>query len=276
MAIKGMGTTMYQWDMEYRKRGLDFYDNLETAFKEIAASGLDGVQSRLVYADTDQKAEKFIEVCKNSGLKLASLYGSSNLYDKEMRQSEIQKLLNAATSANRIGCSLIALDMSSPKGRDKTDDELKIQVEGLNKIGAAFSVMGMRLAVHNHTPEMKNEAREFRYVMDNISEKSVGACLDIAWATMSGVSAVELINAYHHKLFDIHVRNFHDGNFTQSVTEGSIPYSEIFRLLKKYNYDGWLILELAYTDGVVVTRPFIENFSRSLWYLKGLTEALWG
>jgi sugar phosphate isomerase/epimerase len=211
---------------------------------------------------------------------VASLYGTCKLYDQASLDAEVESFLRAVEAATRTGCSLIALNMATPRGRPKREDELEVQVRGLQAIGAEAAEMGVRIALHNHTPEMENEAREFRYVMGHTASASgaapgaraIGVCLDVAWAAVAGVSPLDLIHEIHPRLFDLHVRNAADGWFTQSIPEGTISYPQILDLLIRYRYDGWLVVELAYDDGVHVTRSFEENTLRSIWYLKGLAD----
>ena len=273
MAITGIATTMYQWDREYQQRGLAFDDHLEEAFRRMAALGLDGVQSRLSYADTPDKADRFAETCHRAGVVVASLYGNCKLYDQGALEGEVAQFLAAVEAARQTGCSLITLNLATPRERPKRKDELEVQVRGLETIGAEVAKMGVRIALHNHTPEMKDEAHEFRYVVGHVSSSAVGVCLDVAWAAVAGVSPVDLIGEVHPRLFDLHVRNVADGWFTQSVPEGTISYSQILGLLARYRYAGWLVVELAYDNRVDVTRSFEQNIIRSIWYLKGLVAA---
>ena len=273
MTIKGIGTTMFQWDKEFEKRGLDFDENIEQVHKEIKEVGLDGVESRLSLADTDEKALELKKICDNNNLKIASLYGGCKLYDKKVVNDEIENYIKSITSAKKSGCSLITLDMATPEDRKKTDEELRVQVDALNKMGKELEKINMRVGIHNHTPEMENDAREFHYIMENLETDYVGVCLDIAWTVKAGVSPVELIKKYHEKIFDVHVRNIQDKEFTQEITEGSISYPRIIELLEKHDYNGWLVIELAYMEDTDVTRSFKENINRSIWYLKGLTSS---
>jgi len=270
VTIHGVGTTMYQWDREYQQRGLSFDDHLPEAFTEMASLGLDGVESRLKYANTPERAGQFARLCQQAGVRIASLYGSCKLYDKAAVQNEVEQFLAAAASARKAGCSLITLDMGTPHGRSKTEAELEVQVEGLEAIGAGLKALNMRAALHNHTPEMRENAREFRYVMGHVRSEAIGACLDLAWALVAGVSPLELIREVHPRLFDMHVRNVADGWFTETVPEGAISYAQIVNLLDQYGYDGWLIVELAYDDRVQTTRSLRQNTLRSVWYLKGI------
>ena len=272
MGVKGISTTMYQWDMEYRSRSIDFRDNLEMVFREMAVCGLDGVQSRMAYADTAENAEKLADLCNRSGLRLSSLYGDCMLYDKNLLEREADAFVQRAEIASLSGSRLIAVNMAAPKGRDKTEDEVKTQAEGLNKIGRRLNASGIRIALHNHTPEMKNDAKELKYLMANLAEDNIGICLDISWADMAGVSYTDLIDQYHERLFEIHVRNNIDREqgFSQSVDEGIISYPAIHQQLGKLNYDGWYIVELAYMGGMKLTRSFKENMVRSIWYMKGI------
>jgi sugar phosphate isomerase/epimerase len=266
---------MYQWDREYQQRGMAFSEHLEDAFGRMRELGFDGVQSRLAYADTPEKADRFAEICRRAGVEIASLYGNCKLYDRDALEGEVASFLEAVDAARWTGCSLIALNMATPHGRPKRENELEVQVRGLEAIGEEAAKMGVRIALHNHTPEMENEAREFRYVMGHVVRDAIGVCLDVAWAAVAGVSPLDLIHEIHPRLFDLHVRNLAEGWFTQSVPAGEISYAQVLDLLAQYRYDGWLVVELSYDDRVDVTRSFEQNITRSIWYLKGLVAA-WG
>jgi len=271
MEIQGIATTMYQWDRTYRDRGMTFEEHLGTALAEMKDTGLDGVQTRLIYADTEEKAERHAAQCGAADLRIAAAYGNCKLFDAAELNDQVERFVAEAKAVKRAGVTLIVLNMHTPHGRGKTDEENALQAKGLQRLGDELEPEGVRIDVHNHTPEMKDDAREFRYLMDHVRSEAVGVCLDIAWATVAGVSPIALIDEYHDRVFDIHVRNVSSGVFTQAVPEGEISYADILGRLDRYDYRGWLVVELAYDPAVEVTRPFISNIERSVWYLKGMT-----
>ena len=65
---------------------------------------------------------------------------------------------------------------------EKTKEELKTQKEAMEEIGERIKGKNLKIALHNHTPEMENNAREFRYMMENIKADNIGACLDISFS----------------------------------------------------------------------------------------------
>ena len=243
MIIKGIGTTMYQWDMEYRNRSLDFKENLGMAIGEMVSCGLDSVQARMAYADTEENAKKLLALCNEAGLQLSSLYADCMLYDQNLINQEAEAFIKKAETAAVTGCRLIAVNMATPKGRDKTEDEIKVQAEGLNRIGNQLAELKMKIAIHNHTSEMKNDAREFKLLMKNIDADNVGICLDISWTDMAGAPYYNIIEQYYDRLFEVHIRNNIDRikGFSQSVDEGTISYPEIHKQLKELNYEGWYV-----------------------------------
>jgi len=166
------------------------------------------------------------------------------------------------------------LNLQGVNGREKTDRELELQAEGLSAIGKELTALGMRAAIHFHRDEMANDAREYRHIMDHVTDPSIGACFDVGWAACEGFAWDRFLDAYGGRVFDVHIRNYDDGRFTQSVEEGQIPYPELIRRLSAIGYSGWIVIELAYHDNVPLTRSFAENMNRSVWYLKGIASVV--
>jgi sugar phosphate isomerase/epimerase len=64
----------------------------------------------------------------------------------------------------------------------KTDAELQVQADSLNRMGQTLAQHGFELRVHHHTPQLMNNAREWRHILQHTDPQYVHICVDVDWA----------------------------------------------------------------------------------------------
>jgi inosose dehydratase len=57
--------------------------------------------------------------------------------------------------------------------QQKTDAELGVQADSLNRMGRALAQNGFELRVHHHTPQLAENAREWRHILHHTSPEYV-------------------------------------------------------------------------------------------------------
>jgi inosose dehydratase len=162
----------------------------------------------------------------------------------------------------------------SPKpnqGR-KTDEELALQSRLLNNLGEELRKLGVRLMVHHHTPELVENAREWRHQLAHTDPKLVGCCVDVHWAHRGGQEPMAFLRVVGSRLESVHLRNSKDGVWMEDFSDGDLDYREVAAYLRSLNYRGILVVELAYEQGTRVMRTLEENLRRSRIY----TERVFG
>jgi sugar phosphate isomerase/epimerase len=68
------------------------------------------------------------------------------------------------------------------------------------------------------------------------------------------------------RVHEIHIRNAKDKLWLEDLEDGDIDYSEIVAFMKKEKLNPLVVVELAYRDNTVVTRPLAEDLRLSRIY----------
>jgi sugar phosphate isomerase/epimerase len=148
-------------------------------------------------------------------------------------------------------------------------------LETLPRIERFVKEYDIRVAIHNHGPEDKHfPSPQVALKAVEGMDPRVGLCIDVGHTTRTGVGAVESIQQAGSRLLDMHVkdlRNLMDARSQVPVGEGAMPVMEIFKNLKKMNYQGYVNLEYE-TDG---DNP-LPGMAKSFAYMRGVLAGLRG
>jgi inosose dehydratase len=267
MNIQGVATQMFVWGQVYGKAGKSVDENLDEIFGYISQSGYDGVEGGLNWTSDQNRTEQLRQLLDKHSLRLPSLYHGGVYHKRDEAEKTIENTMKLAKLASKIGCPAVNVN-PAPIGREKTDDELKIQGDYLNRMGAALQEIGMSFYIHNHTPEIINDARELRADCEYTDPELVGLCLDTHWVYRGGVDPMSLMREYPDRIKSLHIRNSKDGVWMESFGEGDIDHAEMKEVLQNIGYDSWLIVELAYEQDTKLTRSLPENSKLSREYVK--------
>jgi len=147
-----------------------------------------------------------------------------------------------------------------------THDNIKM-VESLVK------EYNIRIAIHNHGPEDKHFPTP-QSVLDVVRklDSRCGLCMDVGHSERAGVDVVKTIPEAGDRLFDMHVKDLRDFGAKGSqcdVGDGIMPFPEIFKQLKKMNYQGCVNLEYEINDN----NP-MPGVQRSFSYMRGVLAGL--
>lgn len=267
MKIQGVATQMFVWGQVYGKAGKAVDENLDEIFGYISQAGYDGVEGGLSWTPDQKRADQLRQLLDKHSLRLPSLYHGGVYHERDEAEKTIEDTIRLAQFASQIGCPAVNVNPASI-GREKTDDELRIQGEYLNRMGAALKEIGMSFYIHNHTPAIINNARELRADCEYTDPELVGLCLDTHWVYRAGVDPLSLMKEYPNRIKSLHIRNSRDGIWMESFGEGDIDHIAMKQVLQGIGYDGWLIVELAYEQDTKLTRSLPENSKLSREYVK--------
>ncbi len=266
MNILGISTQLYVWSQmpDSASKGL------AGELSEVKIAGFDAFETNLSIVSDIEKAREVRSLLENYNLQISSFYSGGSFHIDELAQASISEILNSASFASDLGVRSITLN-PNPKsgGGEKTDDELSIQANNLNKLGKMlYESYGMSLFIHNHTPEIVSNAREFRSYCDLTDPANVNVCIDVHWVYRGGVDPFLLTQEYGNRIKAMHIRNSKDGIWTEDFSDGDIGYRAYRNLLEEINYNGWITLELAYESSTKVTRSLVENARLSREYIR--------
>ncbi len=265
MKITGVSTQLYVWSQMSDGVSKGIGDILS----EVASAGYEGVEMNLSLILDPDKLSEVRSPLERYYLKISSLYSGGIFHEPSAAEVTVSEILSTAESVTRLGAPSITVNPATkPGGKEKTDDELKVQAEYLNKLGGGLKPYGISLFIHNHTPEIVNNAREFRSYCDLTDPELVNVCIDVHWVFRGGVDPFELTKEYGSRIRAMHIRNSVNGIWTEELGDGDIDYRQYRDILESINYNGWITVELAYEQGTKITRSLVEKARASREYVR--------
>ncbi|MBI2191816.1 MAG: TIM barrel protein [Planctomycetes bacterium] len=272
MANWPVGTQLYVFMQTYGKEGRKLEDNVDDTLGQIARAGYSGFEAFLGLLDTREKAAALRPLLEKHRLRMPSCYAGGSFLTLGDAEKSISTILRGAEIAAGLGVSAIN-NNPSPIGRDKTDGEIRVQCANLNRLGAELKKLGMKLHVHNHDPEIRNGAKEFRASFQQTDPDLVGLCVDTHWIYRGGMDPLALMKECGPRIQSLHIRNSVDGVWTEKLGDGDVDYRPIQNFLGETGYRGWLLVELAIEPKTVFTRPLAENMKLSREYVRGVFQS---
>jgi len=263
-----IGTQLYGWGQVYGMRGQDIADHYDEVLGAIGAMGMDTAEA-FIGAWDEAGLRAWASMLRAHGLRPASMYTGGAVHSEDEAKATHKTLLKSAPALASEGFTVLSMN-PDPIGREKTDAELATQASALEQLGGALKEAGVALALHNHTPEMLSESREFHNNLRKTDPSLVGLCLDFHWCWRGGADPYAIYEEYKDRVFTLHLRQSRDGIWTEALEDGDIDYRPLIDDLVASGFAGPVIVELALEDGTPETRDVVENNRVSLEYLRSL------
>jgi inosose dehydratase len=211
--------------------------------------------------------DRTISLLRSLDLRMPSIYVGGAMHSGPDADRTTTMALEYARLAAPFGCKGVVNNPDpKPGGQPKTDGELAAEADGLNRMGRALAREGVDLRVHHHTPQLENNAREWRFILAHTDPQLVRVCVDVDWAYEGGFEAVPFLRGVGSRLRELHVRSARNKVWLEDVEDSDIDYRKVAAYLKEQHLHPLLIVELAYRPNTVVTRPLAEDLRRSRIY----------
>jgi inosose dehydratase len=124
----------------------------------------------------------------------------------------------------------------------------------------------MKLALHHHTPELPDNAREWHHLLQHTNPNRVYCCVDVHWAYRGGQDVVTFIRETGDRLLILHLRNSKHGVWMEDFGPGDVDYQKVAGYLREIKFNGYLVVELAYEENTRVTRSLTQDLRLSRLY----------
>ena len=266
-----IGTQQYGWFQRYQKDGKDFRDHLDEIFSTLNRCGVQAWEGNL---DSDEELIRLKSLLPRYDLQMPSVYTGGTLHNADWPET-VETILRRATLAQECGAKFVNINPHPKSWREplaKNDDELKTQAEALQALGEKLNANGMRLAFHFHSKELENSAREFHHMLLAVDEKALGLCMDIHWAYRgtgnSQLAVLDILKLYGHRAAVLHLRQSRHGIWLETLDDGDVDYAPIVTMMKKFEFDGPAILEIAYERETEITLSMEEAYRRSVAWVR--------
>lgn len=256
----------YIWQQYAESQGKPLKAVVGEALSMARQAGFQNVELNQAYFTPDLKAEVLAALRANR-LLMPSVYVGGVMHEPKGAEQTIALAIEVGGICRPFGCNAIVHNPSpKPGGAEKTDAELKLQSENLNRMGRTLKAKGFQLRVHHHTPEMVSNAREWRYILKTTDPNYVWLCMDLDWVHQGGQDPLALLKEAGSRVAEVHVRNSKDKLWLESFEAGDIDYSKIAEYFDAQHLEPLIVVELAYRKNTVITHPLEEDLRLSRIY----------
>ncbi|MCL5096746.1 MAG: sugar phosphate isomerase/epimerase [Candidatus Omnitrophica bacterium] len=261
-----IGSNIYGWGQYYQREKKDVMEHLDEVLSALRDAGYDYLEATMDSAQPENNAQ-LADRMKAKGLQPVSIYTGGRLHEAGKASEVVEKLLVACRVCRQAGFRVISCN-ADPIGREKTDDELKVQAAAFTEFGKGLKEMGMKLGVHHHLPEMANHAREFHYIFRHTDPALVGFCYDVHWVYRGGIAPAEALAEYGNRVVSWHLRQSRNGIWWEDLDTGDIDYQAVAQYAREHSLARRFTVELALENGTRITRSVVENHRRSIVFVR--------
>jgi len=256
---------VYVWTQHYSRLGRRAQDHIPEICQSFARAGYRDVELMSLFFEPGLDRVTF-RALEQAGLACSTVYNGGPMHAWEPARQTIAATVELAQRILRNRPLDAIVFNPNPVGRAKTDDELKVQAEALNTLGWALGNSGVRLMLHQHAPELADNAREWRCMLANTERRFMSICLDTHWVYRAGLDVMALLKECGPRLRGLHVRNSRGGVWTEDFGDGDIDYRAVTQYLRSAGFTGYLSVELAYDKETKITRPIEDSLRISREY----------
>ncbi|MBT3377400.1 MAG: sugar phosphate isomerase/epimerase [Lentisphaerae bacterium] len=244
--------------------GAEQNEDFPAVFAAVARAGYAGVELGFRHIaeipPTDLK-----RMLDAEGLTLAGSHIGGNLEDTDQAEGEKKILDQILDYLNAMEVKILMY--SGLRGQD---DELRGQIDMLNKAAVACRARGVRLCYHNHDWEFADGERIMGTLLEHAApELAFGP--DVGWVYRGGKDVIEFLDAVRDRVAYVHFKDFAglDGDRRNFVTlgEGGAPLANVADWIKHNAPDVWVVAEQDASE-----LPAAEAVARNGAYLKSLFE----
>ena len=261
-----LACSCYVFEQDYAKRNQKTIDHIDDIFTTCNQAGYRALELMSGYFPADT-SDLTLALLVQHNLIMPIVYIGGPMHDGRAQATIDAALALAARVKPHKHVEAMSFNCDpKPDHAAKTDDELQVEAQAIERLGAALKAEGLRLLVHQHAPEMADHSREWRYFVNHTTTENVGLCLDTHWVFRGGDDVMTILREAGPRLGDMHLRNSSAGVWLEDLADGDVDYYAVVGELRKLNYRGWLSVELAWDPTTQITRPLVDDLRLSRQY----------
>ena len=240
---------------------------LEQCLSEASRAGFTGIESGGKFP---KNSKELIPKLKKENLQLCSgWYGASLLKNSPKEEYVLMREQMNLFKDCKSPCMVFAEITNSIQGDPKTPlskkpklskDEWKLLIARINEISKMMINEGMPLAYHHHMGTVIETESETRRLIENTKD-DVKLLIDTGHMLFAGGDFIKLTEDFIDRIVHVHCKDIrknvlekslkNDSTFRQAFLDGAftvpgdgcIDYKPFLTVLKKKNYQGWLVVE---------------------------------
>lgn len=244
-------------------------NTFEQCVSEMALAGFTGSEVGGKYPADTKVLKKALDL---RGIQICNQWFSSFLISKPFEETE-KEFIKAADFLKEMGAKVIGVSeqsysiqgkMEQPVWEGKyvmNDEEWKLLVEGLNKLGKIAKDKGMTLTFHHHMGTVVQTEEEIDRFMETVDPELVFLLFDSGHLSFAGIDPEKVLKRYVNRVKHVHLKDIRKDmvkksknerwSFLKGVREGvftvpgdgDVDFAPIFRILEDAGYEGWVVVE---------------------------------
>lgn len=256
-------------------------NSFEQCISEMALAGYEGTEIGNKYPRDPEVLKSYLEP---RGLSVASAWISLYLTSEPYEVTE-EAFIKHRDFLYEMGAKVIVVSEqgNSIQGKlDKalfkekpvfTEEEWKLLIEGLEKLGKLAHEKDMEIVYHHHMGTGVQTTEEIDELMERTNKDNVSLLFDTGHLVVSGENPIEIFKKYEDRIKHIHFKDvrqeiteavdkdnqcFLDGVRKGMFTvpgDGVIDFEPILNLIYQSNYSGWIVVEAEQDPSLA--NPFI-------------------
>ncbi|GAB2589725.1 sugar phosphate isomerase/epimerase family protein [Spirosoma areae] len=244
----------------------DATPDLERAFADVQATGINGIELMAVNLRHDDAVERIGKLSTQYKLPITGCSYGADMWNTAKHAEIIADITTVIQRLSQLKGKNLGLSVGNAK-HQKTDAELDAQAELLTRIVQVCKQYNIEPNLHNHTYEVENGLHDLKGTLARLPDIRLGP--DLNWLIRAGVDPVAFINTYGDRMTYFHIRDqYADGVWTESVGQGTTDFPAIAKALKAKNFSGNAAIELAFPANYVPKKPLHEVWEVSRSYVK--------
>lgn len=267
---------------------------------EIAQAGYTGTElGPYGFLPTDPTSlRKQLEQRK---LALCSAFVEVRLADKEALEVGLQQMERTAKLLRDAGCHLLILSDEKTKERcalagrcfgtqqySYSQQQWRVVKETVCRVLERCAKLGMRVAFHHHVGTHVETPEEIDTLFSLFSTEELGLCLDTGHCVYGGGDPQAVLERHIGRLLCLHFKDV-DGTRLQEVRrkqldfhsavrqrvfaplgQGVVDFSRLLDLVRKHNFEGWIVVEQDVLEGGSNGAPPLANALDARRFLQGM------
>jgi len=265
-AAKKVVVGAHPWVYAATQPGYDITPILDRIFADMKYAGMEAIELMHTALRPEDAVRRIGDLSAKHGLAVIGSSFGAKMYDRAEHNAILEDAELVITRLAKLGGRTLGTSVGHARGR-KTPEQLDAQADLLKKIIAVAKANGVVLNLHNHTYEVVDDMHDLRGTLARIPDVKLGP--DINWLVRAGVDPVEFILRFRDKIVFLHLRDQKaDGTWSEAMGEGDTDYPAIGKALRKINFAGDAVIELAHERGFQLTRPLRESLKISREYVR--------
>ena len=254
------------WVYAATQPGYDPMPVMEDVFADVSAAGLDCLELMHIALRHKDAVERIGALIRKYKLPVIGTSFDGPMWDREKHAAIYDDAETVIARLAALGGRTLGVGVgAAPK--PKSDEQLDAQADLLRRIMALCSKHNVVLNLHNHTYEVENNEHDLKGTLARIPGIKLGP--DLNWLVRARVDPVDFILRHGGTNVFLHLRDQKaDGKWSEAMGEGSMDYAAIGKALRKINFAGDAMIELAFEDGFKLTRPLRETLRMSREYIR--------